>query len=441
MNEYRKLGDLLVRQGLLTNLQLSVALSAQQTSNRRLGEILVERGYAGEEQIAGCLAEQYGYPLADLDALHPTAEALELVTSNIALAYCVLPISVDDERFQCALADPIDVITTDLLSQIVRRRLDLQIAPQKALTQAIRQAYRLEQGPATDTSEHVAYVPERYIQPKPRRKLGIATMIDAFDRELDRGVTLLTVPSGSVEEWEQFQLVRSAARAQHKNVCTVYDWIEANGHRWTVVEALEGETLDTMLRTRGPRSVAQAAELVAQIADGLESIGQRGGPSNLVCPGNILVRWTGPLLTPLTKPPAAYGCPEMFAERGGSGSADVFALGTLLWECVTGDNPHASGDGEEVWWSEASKAPTRLPAAFRTVLAGCLDADPAKRFTSPFHLANTLRSYNWSALSVTDESTRFDDSGDRDHLLDLLDVESNAKPSFWDRLFGKRRAA
>lgn len=441
MNQYRKLGDLLVHQGLITNLQLSVALSAQQTSNRRLGEILVERGYVGESQIAACLAEQYGYPLADLAEAKPSPEALELVAPNIALAYSVLPLAVNDETFQCALADPIDVITTDLLSQLVRRRLDLQIAPQKALTEAIRNAYRMEQGPAEEVSEHAAYVPERFIQPKPRRKLGISTLIDAFDRELDRNVTLLTIPSGSVEEWEQFQLVRSAARAQHKNVCTIHDWVEANGHRWAVVEALEGETLAQMLRTRGPRSVAQAAELVAQVADGLEAIGQHGGQSNLVCPGNILVRWSGPLLTPLAKTPATYGCPELFVERNGAGSAEVFALGTLLLECVTGENPHSSGNEGEVWWTDASKAPTRLPSAFRTVLSGCLDADPAKRFTSPFHLANTLRSYNWSALSVTAESARFDDSGDRDHLLELLDGDVESKPSFWDRLFGKKRAA
>lgn len=440
MNQYRKLGDLLVHQGLITNLQLSVALSAQQTSNRRLGEILVERGYVGEAQIAACLAEQYGYPLADLTDPRPSHEALELVTPNIALAYSVLPLSVDDDTFRCALADPIDVITTDLLSQLVRRRLDLQIAPQKALTEAIRKAYRLEQGPSEEVSEHAAYVPERFIQPKPRRKLGISTMIDAFDRELDRNVTLLTIPSGSVEEWEQFQLVRAAARTQHKNVCTVHDWIEANGHRWTVVEALDGETLAQMLRTRGPRSVAQAAELVAQIADGLEAIGNHG-QSSLVCPDNILIRWSGALLAPLAKPPATYGCPELFVERNGAGSADVFALGTLLLECVTGENPHASGTEGEVWWTDASKAPKTLPAAFRTVISGCLDADPSKRFASPFHLANTLRSYNWSALSVTAETSRFDDSGDRDHLLELLDGEGESKPSFWDRLFGKKRAA
>lgn len=439
MNQYRKLGDLLVEQGLITNLQLSVALSAQQSTNRRLGEILLERGYASEEQISACLAEQYGYPHWQPESQHPEPAALEQISANIALSYCVLPLRIAEDAFECALADPIDVITTDLLSQLVRRRLVLYIAPQGRLTKAIRSAYRLEEGPAVEPLGEAAFVPERFINPKPRRRLGIATLMDAYDRELDRKVTLQCVSSGSVEEWEQYQLVRACARSQNKSVCTVYDWLEANDHRWTVLEPMEGETLEQVLRTRGPRTIAQAAEIVAQIADGVEALNQGGGKCGLICPSNIVVRWNGPMLAPITNPPANYGCPEVFSESNSPASSDVFALGTLLWECATGENPHATGENG-VWWGDASKPVSNMPEAFRKVVAGCLENDPTKRFSSAFHLANTLRSYNWAALSHADEARRFDKPADRDHLLELLEADGE-KPSLWRRLFSRKRAA
>lgn len=439
MNQYRKLGDLLVEQGLITNLQLSVALSAQQSTNRRLGEVLVERGYASEDQISACLADQYGYPHWQPEVQHPEPAALEQLTPNIALSYCVLPLRITEDAFECALADPIDVITTDLLSQLVRKRLVLYIAPQGRLTKAIRSAYRLEEGPVMEPLGEAAFVPDRFINPKPRRRLGIATMMDAYDRELDRKVTLLCVSSGSVEEWEQYQLVRATARSQNKNICTVYDWMEANDHRWTVLEPLEGETLDQVLRNRGPRTFAQAAEIVAQIADGVEALNQSGGRCGLICPTNIAIRWNGPMLAPIANPPSNYGCPEVFAESNSPASSDVFALGTLLWECATGENPHATGE-TGVWWGDATKPAPNMPEPFRKVVGGCLDHDPTKRFASAFHLANTLRSYNWAALAHADEAKRFDKPVDRDHLLELLEGDQE-RPGFWQRLLRRKRVA
>ena len=50
MNSFKKLGELLVEGELITNLQLSIALAAQQTSSKRLGQIVVERGFATEDQ-------------------------------------------------------------------------------------------------------------------------------------------------------------------------------------------------------------------------------------------------------------------------------------------------------------------------------------------------------------------------------------------------------
>src|SRR5438477_10634976 len=144
-NQFKRLGELLVSHGLITNLQLSIGLAAQTTSNRRIGDILVERGFVTEEQIARALAEQYGYPLADLSKAHPQPAALIAVGPDNALSLGVLPLRLSEESFECIIADPVDVVSTDQLSHLLRRRVILQIAPKTALLNFIRSTFGLDE--------------------------------------------------------------------------------------------------------------------------------------------------------------------------------------------------------------------------------------------------------------------------------------------------------
>src|SRR5579863_6504360 len=74
---YRRLGELLVENRVISERQLQIALAQQRLSKRRLGDLLVERGMVDEKSIAKCLAEQYSHPMVDLDAvtIDPTIAA------------------------------------------------------------------------------------------------------------------------------------------------------------------------------------------------------------------------------------------------------------------------------------------------------------------------------------------------------------------------------
>lgn len=440
MNSYRKLGDLLVSGKLITNLQLSIALAAQQTSNRRLGEILVERGFATEEQIASCLAEQYGYPLATLTEVKPQANALSALKADIALEHCVLPVSLQGEDFECIIADPVDVVATDVVTQSVHKRLVLHIAPRSELTAKIRSYYGLDENASQDSSFDGFKAPTRFGSMRPRKKIGSTTLFDAFDHQLERKVTLAAADAGSEASRKQHRLVQAAARVPSNWVTAVHDWFEYEDHSWAIFERLEGESLAHILRTRGPRTITQATELVAQLAEGVDSLNQHGGHCGLICPDNILIRPSGAIVTPLVEPGTEYQSPEIEMGDSGTVMSDIFVLGTVLWECILGENPHvaaAKKAGVRATWAEPNLNDPTMPTALSEVLSQCLAKEPENRFPSTILLANALRSYNWAALSLPGTHVAVGDD-DRQQLLSVITTRSNTqRRGFWQRIFGR----
>lgn len=441
---YRKLGDLLLAEGLITPLQLSIALAAQQTSSRRLGEILVERGFATEEQIAECLAQQYSYPLADLEGVKLQANAITLIKPDLAVEHAVLPVQVHAETLEVIMADPLDVYATDLVTQAARKRVIVSIAPRTKLLAKIREVYNLNE--AFEGSLDGFPIPSRFASLRPRRKIGDIILFDAIDHELDRKVTLTAVPSGSDAERRQRYLVQAAARVPSRWVCAVHDWFEFEGNSWSVFERLEGESLSHVLRTRGARTLTQSAELVAQIAEGVDQLNQVGGRCGLVCPENILVRQNGVLLTPFVEPSTEYRCPEVEMGANGTPASDVFSLGTLLWECYSGENPHlaeAVRTGQRSAWADATSLEGGAPPALVEVISNCLAKEPDHRYASAILLSNSLRAYNWQSVGASQTTKATMTAGDRDQLLSAIASEDNDQPKlgFWRRLLSGRQAA
>lgn len=438
MNDYRKLGELLVSKGLISSLQLSIALAAQRTSSRRLGEILVERGFATEAAIAHCLAEQYGYPLLTRDQMQAQPEALALIQPETAITMRVLPLALSGTTLECAICDPLDIQSTDAITRMTGRNLAVKIASPSDLLAAIRVAYGLAESLPEGVFSRVQSLPKRFRNAEPRRCVDSVALFDAWDEVLERPVTLASVPEQSPEATHQFVLAKAAARVHADTVAAVYDWFPSEGYRWTVFEQLEGENLQHVLRTRGSRSIAQATQLVAALADGVDALSRKGGSCDIVCPANVLITPGGPLWVPLVRPPADYLAPESLGQAGGATSA-VFPLGTLLWHCVTGRNPHETG-ASQTKWAHPHEEDCRLPAALREILARCLDADPEQRFSSPLQLSQVLRSYSWSAETPEAPSPTVEANQDRDRLLDLVVVhgEQQSREPFWRRWLGGR---
>ena len=137
----RRLGDLLVADGLLTPEQLRKALAEQKGSTDKLGSILIRLGFINEEQLIGFLSRQYGVPSITLSQLVVDTEVLKLVPPAIAKKYEVLPVRRMGNSLALAMADPTNVFALDDISFMTNLQVLPLVASQSAIKKAIDRHY------------------------------------------------------------------------------------------------------------------------------------------------------------------------------------------------------------------------------------------------------------------------------------------------------------
>jgi type IV pilus assembly protein PilB len=112
----RRLGEMLVAAGLVTDAQVKEALEARHRSDgvrERLGQTLVRLGFVTENEVAEALSEQMGLDFLAGDAIRPDQEATALIPATLARRYQMLPLTVEDGTLVVACADPTDVVGRD----------------------------------------------------------------------------------------------------------------------------------------------------------------------------------------------------------------------------------------------------------------------------------------------------------------------------------------
>ncbi len=142
-NPWPALGALLVRDGAITPAQLEEALEEKRrTPERRLGEILVEQGFATRTAIARVLAEQHELEFVELDFPSIEHEAAMLLPENLARRYLALPVRfVEDGSVLVAVADPTNVMFSDELRLALGVPVRVCVAPADAITVAINRIH------------------------------------------------------------------------------------------------------------------------------------------------------------------------------------------------------------------------------------------------------------------------------------------------------------
>lgn len=184
MIQYKRIGEMLLEAGLLTQEELDYAIRTKLGTTLKFGEVITALGYATEEQVTECLASQYGYRVANLELVEPEEAALHMVPSITALSGLVLPVSVTPERFTCIIADPLDVPLTDSLMRLSGRPVEFSLATPTELFDAIVKAYGL--GPRGKTMQISGIRRERPAAPirtktsRPKRPMKVDPQDDKF---------------------------------------------------------------------------------------------------------------------------------------------------------------------------------------------------------------------------------------------------------------------
>jgi type IV pilus assembly protein PilB len=149
----RRLGDLLVREGLIDNEQLARALQEQKGSNDKLGSILVKLSFVTEENLIGFLSRQYGIQSITLSQLDIDPDIIKLVPEQIARKYEVLPVKLQGNTLTLAMGDPTNVFALDDVGFMTNLQVIPAVASQAAIRQAIDRAYDTKGGFAEIVSE------------------------------------------------------------------------------------------------------------------------------------------------------------------------------------------------------------------------------------------------------------------------------------------------
>jgi cellulose synthase/poly-beta-1,6-N-acetylglucosamine synthase-like glycosyltransferase len=118
-----RIGEILVRRGLITEHDLSYALEVQSRTGSRIGEILYYEALVREGDLAAALADQLRVPLVDLEGMEPSPEALELVPESLQREGRCVPLAVDDEVLYVAITDPLDDGTYEAIRELTELRI------------------------------------------------------------------------------------------------------------------------------------------------------------------------------------------------------------------------------------------------------------------------------------------------------------------------------
>ncbi len=183
-----KLGEILIRQGLVTEKQLQEAIAAQKKEKGRIGEILVKLGMITEEHMAEALGTQMGIPYyssKNLDLLKPQQdqELEKLVPADFAKKNCVLPLSHHLNSLTCAVYDPMDLLLLDNLKRVAGCEINLVLATPTAIQGAINEFYFKQSGDGSPSMLDRA-VERSYTQVKEDDLLTVGKESDVDTAEL-----------------------------------------------------------------------------------------------------------------------------------------------------------------------------------------------------------------------------------------------------------------
>jgi len=139
---HRRMGDLLVDRGTITQAQLEECLALQKSSpGERLGQILVRKGYAKEEEVMACLAEEYGLPFVRVTGMAIPRNVYEMLPGDFCRRQKVLVIDVESGQgaVTVATSDPANVFLLDEVRRRLGRRVQLAVTAVSDITKTIEE--------------------------------------------------------------------------------------------------------------------------------------------------------------------------------------------------------------------------------------------------------------------------------------------------------------
>lgn len=267
---------------------------------------------------------------------------------------------------------------------------------------------------------------------------GMGEVFRAEDTKLGREVAIKVLPeevSSDAERLARFEReARAVAALSHPNILAIYDFGSQDGVTYAVMELLEGQTLREAL-ANGPLPTRKAVEYSRQVANGLAAAHEKGIAHRDLKPENLfltrkgrlkildfgLAKWT-PMEEGTEDPTMAatlaetgpgvvmgtvgYMAPEQVRGQTSDHRSDIFSLGAILYEMLSGQRAFKADSAVETMSAilkehppELSKSVEDIPASVDRIVQHCLEKDPEQRFQSAQDLAFQLEALQHTSIS------------------------------------------
>ncbi len=259
---------------------------------------------------------------------------------------------------------------------------------------------------------------------------AMGVVYKAIDPLIDRTVAIKTInldlcKNDLVDFEERFYWeAKSVGRLNHPNIVTIHDIGKTDNIVYMAMEFLEGQSLKEILDVHTAMSVDQIANIAAQVAHGLAYAHKNGVVHRDIKPANImLVRGGMAKITDfgIAQMPTGsktlagtvlgspkYMAPEQVLGTEVDGRADLFSLGVVLYEILTGESPFNGDNINTTMYRIVNETPAppttivpRIPAVFNLIVAKALAKNPDERYQTAKELAYDLRHYKDNGATST----------------------------------------
>jgi len=255
---------------------------------------------------------------------------------------------------------------------------------------------------------------------------GMGAVYKAADREVDRIVALKVIRpemASNPEILARFkQELLLSSKVTHRNVIRIYDLGEAQGVKFITMEFMEGETLHQIVKQRGKLEVAEAVDIMEQVASGLGAAHREGIIHRDLKPANIMRDKSGRVVVMdfglartfsgdgMTNTGAMLGTLDYMSPEQAQGmdvkaSSDIFTVGLILYELLAGVTPFyaESAIASLLKRTQQRAVPLadvdkNIPGTLSNIVAKCLEKEPAKRYQNAEELDADLCA--WQGKSV-----------------------------------------
>lgn len=240
---------------------------------------------------------------------------------------------------------------------------------------------------------------------------GMGAVYLAEDIVLRRRVALKFLANTRLKDKNRrrrlFREAKAAAAIDHPNVCTVYEIDEIDGHPFLAMAYIEGQTLEDRI-AENVVEIKDALEIGRQLADGLDAAHQQGVVHRDLQPANVIISSVNTptasvriidfglaqvsFASQLTEPGTLLGTngylsPEQVNGEVADHRSDIWSLGVILYEMITGKRPFAGEHWEAVLYAithldvePMNRLRDGIPAELEQIVSRCLEKDPARRY-------------------------------------------------------------